>query len=382
MTSPIIPYGRQDIREEDIRAVAEVLRSEFLTQGPRVVEFEKSFSRYVGAKYGVAFSNATNALHLGVSVLGVAKGKKVITSPNTFVASANCILYSGGEVAFADIDPATFNLDPNCVESLLKRNPDAYCGMIPVDFGGLPSSMRDFRYLSERYGLWVLEDSCHAPGAMFLDNGEEQKVGNGLYSSLCSFSFHPVKHIACGEGGMLTTNDEALVERLRLLRSHGITKDPLRMTEVDGGWDMEMQQLGFNFRMPDVLCALGLSQLARAEESLASRERIAQRYLRELSDLPIKFQFVEAGVRHAYHLFVIRTERRKELYDRLKASGIHAQVHYIPVHQQPFYVQRYGRQSHPHAEEYYKECLSLPMYQSLSEDDQGRVIEVVSDFFS
>jgi len=381
MKSSMIPYGRQDIRDEDLRAVAEVLKSDFLTQGPKVREFEEAFAQYVDARYAVAFTNATAALQLAVEVLGFPKGKRVITTPNTFVASANCVLYSGGEVTFADIDPGNYNLDPEYVESLLKKNPDAYSGIIPVDFAGYPAAMKDFKFLAERYGLWVVEDSCHAPGAVFTDQGKVHKVGNARYSELCSFSFHPVKHIACGEGGMLTTNDEKIWKRLQLLRSHGITKDPALMSEIDGGWDMEMQELGYNFRMPDILCALGLSQLRRAEESLAERERIADRYRQELAGLPIKIQEVREGVRHAYHLFVIRTPKRKALYDFLKSKDILAQVHYIPIHQQPYYIGRYGRQSFPNAEEYYRECLSLPMYPSLGNRGQSRVIEAIREFF-
>jgi UDP-4-amino-4,6-dideoxy-N-acetyl-beta-L-altrosamine transaminase len=381
MSNKVIPYGKQEIREEDIGAVVETLKSDFLTQGPKVKEFEDAFANYVGAKHAVSFTNATAALHAAVQVLGLNKSKKVITTPNTFVASANCILYAGGEVQFCDIDSKTFNLDPNLVEDLVKKNPNEFSGIIPVDFAGLPSSMKDFKAIAEKYGLWLIEDACHAPGAAFEDDGVWQKIGNARYSEICSFSFHPVKHIACGEGGMLTTNSDHILKKLHLLRSHGITKDPAQMTEVDGGWDMEMQELGYNYRMPDILCALGLSQLHRAEKSLENRKRIAERYLEELGGLPLQFQIVPAGLKHAYHLFVIRTAKRKELYDFLKTKNIYAQVHYIPIHQQPYYVSRYGKQSFKEAENYYRECLSIPMYHSLTESDQTRVIEAISEFF-
>ena len=261
----IIPYGKQEILDEDIAAVTRALKSDFLTQGPRVKEFEDAFAKYVDAKYAVATNNATTALHMAAVTLGVEKGTRVITTPNTFVASANCVLYCGGEVEFSDIDAKTYNLDPNRVEDLIKKDPKKYAGIIPVDYAGLPSAMKDFKAIADRFGLWVIEDACHAPGASFLDQGKVQKIGSGKYSDICSFSFHPVKHIATGEGGMLTTDDEAIYEKLLLLRSHGITKDPKKMKEVDGGWDMEMQELGFNYRISDILCALGTSQLSRAD---------------------------------------------------------------------------------------------------------------------
>ena len=376
-----IPYGRQSIEESDIQAVVETLKSDFLTQGPRVKEFEEAFARYVGSKYAVAVCNATAGLHLSALTLGVKPGQRVITSPITFVATANSVLYCGGEIEFADIDPKTYCLDPNRVEDLLKKSSNKYVGIMPVDYAGHPSRMVDFRTLSEKYGVWIIEDGCHAPGASFMTREGVKAIGNGEYSDITTFSFHPVKHIACGEGGMLTTNDEEIYKKLLLLRSHGITKDQQKMNEFDGAWDYEMQLLGYNFRISDILCALGSSQLKRANLGLNRRREIAERYNEELSQFPIQLPFVESGCSHAYHLYVIRSKKRKELFEHLKQSNIHTQVHYSPVHQQPFYVERYGNQSFKNSESFYQECLSIPMYPSLSEQDQGYVIESIKRFY-
>jgi len=376
-------YGKHDISSSDVSAVVEVLKSSALTQGPKVSEFERAFSDYVGSKYGVAVSNATAALHLSVLALTPSRPKsfKVITSPITFVSTANCVLFCGGEIEFADIDSSTYCLDPNRVEELLKKNPKDYVGMIPVDYAGHPSRLADFNWLAKKYGLWVISDSCHAPGASFTHEGKIYRAGDGHFADLTTFSFHPVKHIATGEGGIVTTNNEALYKKLLLMRSHGITKESSQMTEYDGGWDYEMQLLGFNYRIPDILCALGLSQLSRAKENLEKRRAVAEAYNLGLKDLPLKLPTVEAGAKHAYHLYVIRTAHRKELYEYLKSKEIHTQVHYIPVHEQPFYIGRYGRQSFPNSEAHYRECLSLPMYPTLSEVQQERVICEVKNFF-
>ena len=336
MNEPIIPYARHEITQDDIQAVSETLRSDFLTQGPQVKEFEDAFAAYIGAKYAVAVSNGTAALHLCALALNVKPGTKVITTPLTFAASANCVLYCGGDVDFADIDPKTSCIDLNRVEDLLKKKPTAYSGIIPVDYSGYPLNMSDFKTLANKYKLWVIEDACHAPGAEYKDhNNTIQKTGNGAYADLAIFSFHPAKHIAAGEGGMITTNDEKLYQRLLLLRTHGITKDPALMSKCDGGWYMEMQTLGFNYRIPDMLCALGKSQLKRAPEGLTRRREIAKRYDLELNGLPITFPVTPVNGKHAYHLYVIRSKKRKELYDFLKQNKIYAQVHYIPVHQHP-----------------------------------------------
>ena len=378
----LIPYGRQSIDDEDINAVIKVLKSDSLTQGPAVAEFENIFNSYIGSKYAVAVTNGTAALHLGALALNIQPGQKVITTPITFVASANSVLYCGGEIEFADIDPSTFCLDANKVETLLKKNPDQYSGIIPVDFAGYPVAMDDFRFLAEKYNLWIMEDACHAPGASYFDKkGNIQKSGNSIYADLAVYSFHPVKHIACGEGGMITTNNEELYKKLQLFRTHGITKDPSLMSKSDGGWYYEMQQLGFNYRISDILCALGTSQMKRINQSFERRQEIAKKYQIELAGLPLKLPQVGPGAVHAYHLYVVLEERRKDLYEHLKRFNIHCQVHYIPVHQQPYYVQKYGHQTFENADRFYSTCLSLPMYHSLTSEEQSRVIRTVREFY-
>jgi UDP-4-amino-4,6-dideoxy-N-acetyl-beta-L-altrosamine transaminase len=386
-----IPYGRQHITQADIDAVVETLQSDFLTQGPKVAEFEQKFAAYVGSKYAVAVANGTAALHLCTLALGVNEGSRVITTPITFAASANCVRYCGGQVEFADIDPETGLLDINRVRELLEtQSRGYYTGIIPVDFAGMPVNLEEFRSLADEYGLWIIEDACHAPGGYFTDsNGEKQLCGNGKFADLAIFSFHPVKHIATGEGGMITTNNQELYEKLLMLRTHGITRDPQKMHENHGGWYMEMQELGYNYRMPDILTALGISQLERADEGLARRQEIATRYdeaFRTLADLKIlnPGAYVAGGnseIKHAYHLYVIQVDKRKELYDFLRTKNIFAQVHYIPVHLMPYYQDLgFKKDDFPLAEAYYEMCLSLPMYPSLTDEEQEYVIESVLEF--
>ena len=386
-----IPYGRQEITGEDIQAVIETLQSDFLTQGPKVEEFERKFARYIGAAYAVAVCNGTAALHLAALALGVQPGVRVITTPITFAATANCIQYAGGEVYFADIDPQTGLLDLHQVRELIESKPAGFFqGLIPVDFAGYPMDLEACRQLADAHGLWIIEDACHAPGGSFVDSaGTEQRCGNGNYADLAIFSFHPVKHIATGEGGMITTNRKELYEALLLLRTHGITKNPALLKQNPGGWYYEMQTLGYNYRMPDMLTALGISQLDRAPAGLEKRTRIAARYdaafrqdqhiriLNPRTYSPEK----NLGIRHAYHLYIIQVADRKGLYDHLKAHHIYAQVHYIPVHTMPYY-QQLGWQpgDFPLAEEYYARCLSLPMYPSLTEAEQDFVITQVKAF--
>ena len=379
----IIPYSKQYISELDIQAVISVLQDDFLTQGPKVKEIEDKFASYVGSQYAVAVSNGTAALHLSALALGVQEGSRVITSPITFTSSANCIRFCGGTIEFCDIDPSTNCLDIKAVRTKLESAPKGtYQGIIPVDFAGYAVDMEAFRELADEYGLWILEDSCHAPGGFFNSkNGDQQNCGNGKFADAAIFSFHPVKHIACGEGGMVTTNDLKIYKKLLLLRSHGITKDPNELTKNDGGWYYEMQSLGYNYRMPDLLCALGISQLDRAEEGLIIRREIAKKYTEAFSGLPITIPKSSLHQGHAFHLFVIQVDERKALYDYLKGSGISAQIHYIPVHKQPYYVGLYGEQVFKHAEEYYKCCISIPMYPSLSSNDQDYVIETIVQFY-
>lgn len=380
----MIPYGRQHITDEDLKAVADTLKSDFLTQGPKVLQFEKKFAEYVEAPHAIAVNNATAALHLCCLALGVKKGHKILCTPNTFVASSNAVLYCGADVEFIDIDPETFCIDYRSLKSKLAGSAKgSFQGIIAVDFGGYPLDFQKLKEIVSPYGLWIIEDACHAPGAEYqTESGRWEKTGNGKYADLATFSFHPVKHIATGEGGMITTASAALAKKINLLRTHGITKDPQEMSECEGGWDMEMIDLGYNYRMPDILCALGLSQLNRMEANLNRRREIAERYNFEFKDLPFKTPSLPKDIRHAFHLYVIQTEKRKELYDFLKLKQIYAQVHYIPIYQQPFYEKKYGKQSFAKADNYYRKALSLPMYHSMTVEDQSKVIEAVREFFS
>ena len=391
-----IPYGRQHITDQDVAAVVEALHADYLTQGPRIGEFEAKFAAYVGAKYAVAVSNGTAALHLCALALEVAPGDKVITTPITFAASANCVRYCGGEVVFADIDPNTYLLDINSVKQLLQASPQGtYQGIIPVDFAGRAVDFEAFQQLASEHGLWLIEDACHAPGGYFEDNkGKRQYCGSGEFADLAIFSFHPVKHIACGEGGMVTTNSEEHYRKLLTLRTHGITRDVdsfQNSTEFATGepsatsypaWYMEMQTLGFNYRLTDFQAALGISQLSRAEEGLDRRRAIAQRYAEAFANQP--FMKGQSGVveGHAYHLYVIEVTGRTELYDFLREQGIFAQVHYIPCHLMPYYRQFGWKEGDfPHAEQYYRQCLSLPVYPTLTNEEQRFVIQTILDFY-
>lgn len=396
MTNKPIPYGRQNITDEDIQAVVETLKSDYLTQGPKVKEFEDAFAAYIGCKYAVAVSNGTAALHISAMTMHLKPGDKVITTPITFVASANCVRFCGGEVVFADIDPQTYLLDINSVRKLLESAPKGtYKGIIPVDFAGRAVNLEEYRELANEYGLWIIEDACHAPGGYFVDSkGEKQNCGNGKYADLAIFSFHPVKHIACGEGGMVTTNDLAVYKELNRLRSHGITKfddaylnSPEFASGVQGeteypGWYMEMQELGYNYRITDFQAALGTSQLKRADEGLEKRKSIAEKY-----DLAFKnksFITGQSGVveGHAYHLYVIEVKDRLNLYKHLRENKIFSQIHYIPAHLMPYYRETgYKEGDLPVAENYYKHCISIPMYPTLSDEKQEYVIKTINEYF-
>jgi UDP-4-amino-4,6-dideoxy-N-acetyl-beta-L-altrosamine transaminase len=381
-----LPYGRQHISEADIAAVVETLRSDFLTQGPRVTEFENRFAAYVGAKHAVAVSNGTAALHLCALAMGVQPGQRVITTPITFAASANCIRYCGGEVHFADIDPATGLLDLAQVKALLEAHPkDYFTGLIPVDFAGLAVDMEAARALADEFGLWIIEDACHAPGGFFVDSeGKQRNCGGGQLAELAIFSFHPVKHIATGEGGMITTNDDALARHLRRLRTHGIERDATGLLRQDeGGWYMEMQELGYNYRISDILCALGISQLSRADEGLARRRALAATYDAAFAAVPGVDVLAPGQPGHAYHLYVIQVANRRGLYEYLRTKNILAQVHYVPVHRMPYY-EKLGWKAgdFPHAEAYYARCLSLPLYPILTDEEQAYVIDCVREFIT
>lgn len=377
-----IPYGRQNIQQDDIKAVVETLQADFLTQGPKVKEFEEKFAAYVGAKYALAVNNATSGLHLSVLAMDLKEGERVITTPITFAASANCVRFAGGEVWFADIDPDTYLLSIESTRKLIESKPKGFFkGIIPVDFAGLPVNLEEFRKLADKHGLWIIEDACHAPGGYFVDsNNQKQYCGNSNYADIGVFSFHPVKHIACGEGGMLTTNSEEVYKKLSLLRTHGITKE--NMSENHGGWFYEMQELGFNYRLTDFQSALGITQLVKNNDGVIRRNQISNTYKKAFQG-KIKFQSLPEGTYNAHHLFVIEVENRKGLYDFLRNHNIFAQIHYIPVHTLPYYKEiGYGNADLSNAENYYDKCISLPMFPSLTDKEQEFVIAKVLEFIN
>ena len=375
-----IPYGRQNIDQNDIDAVVSTLQSDYLTQGPKVREFEYKFAEYVGAKYAVAVNNATSGLHLSVLALNLSKGDRIITTPITFAASANCVRYAGGEVWFADINPDTYLLDINSVKKLIESKPKGFFkGIIPVDFAGLPINMEKFRVLADIHNLWIIEDACHAPGGYFLDSKDvKQKCGNGIYADIGVFSFHPVKHIACGEGGMVTTNSEQIYKKLVSLRTHGITKK--NMSENHGEWFYEMQELGYNYRLTDIQSALGITQLLKNNKGVARRNEIANIYKNEFNG-KIKYQSLPKGFYNAHHLFIIEVENRKELYDFLRKKHVYTQIHYIPVHTLPYYKNiGYAGADLFHSEKYYSKCISLPMFPTLKNEEQLKTISLIKEF--
>jgi UDP-4-amino-4,6-dideoxy-N-acetyl-beta-L-altrosamine transaminase len=377
----MIPYGRQSISEDDIRAVEEVLRSDWLTQGPGIEKFEQALAAHCGARFGVAVSNATAALHIACMALGVGEGDVVWTSPNTFVASANCARYCGAGVDFVDIDPATYNMSVTALEEKLRaakqagRLPKV---VIPVHFAGQSCDMEAIARLSRQYGFQVIEDASHAVGADYLDG----KVGNSKYSAMTVFSFHPVKILTTGEGGMIMTNDAEINQSLLRLRSHGITRDTAQMERKDQGpWYYEQIDLGYNYRITDLQAALGLSQLSRLGEFIARRRELAARYDTLLQGLPIVTPQQAASGKSAYHLYPIWIDEakagrsRRAVFEDLRARGIGVNVHYIPVHMQPDYGKLGFREGQfPNAERYYAGAISLPMYFSLTNAEQDEVV--------
>ena len=378
----VIPYGRQSIDEDDIKTVVATLNSDFLTQGPKVKEFEKEFEKYIDAKYAVAVNNATSGLHLAVRALGLKKGDRVITTPITFASTANCIRFCDAEVWFADIEPNSYLLDLNAIQELIESKPkNFFKGIIPVDFAGLAINMEAFKMLAKKHNLWLIEDACHAPGGYFTDSmNKKQKCGNGNYADIAVFSFHPVKHIACGEGGMITTNSKHLYEKLISLRSHGITKK--NMTKKDGEWYYQMKELGYNYRLTDIQSALGITQLQKNKSGISRRNEIANKYKKHFKG-KIKFQDLREGSLNAYHLFIIEINKRSELYQFLRKHKILAQIHYIPLHTLPYYENiGYKDANLKNSENYYEKCISLPMYPTLTDAEQKFVISKVLEFIN
>jgi UDP-4-amino-4,6-dideoxy-N-acetyl-beta-L-altrosamine transaminase len=377
----VLPYARQTVTDADVAAVVEVLRSDFLTQGPTVERFEAAFAAYVGAKHAVAVANGTAGLHLAALALDTGPQTRVLTTPITFVASANCIRYCGGQVDFVDIDPATALLDLKALAKQLAQRPrGTYAGLVVVDFAGRTMDLPAVAALAREHGLWVIEDACHAAGGSFRDGaGALHRAGAGAHTDLAVFSFHPVKHIACGEGGMITTQSDALAARLRSLRSHGITRGSSRPDPTAGGWFYEMGALGYNYRLTDLQAALGLSQLGRNDGGLERRRTLAARYDEAFRGTPVTTLGPSENPGHANHLYVIQVEQRRALYEQLKARGIASQVHYIPAHTMPYYREQGGTAGLvlPHAEEYYRRCLSLPLFPGLTDPEQDYVIESV-----
>ncbi|UYO95607.1 UDP-4-amino-4,6-dideoxy-N-acetyl-beta-L-altrosamine transaminase [Pollutimonas sp. M17] len=380
----MIPYGRQEVTQADIDAVVQVLHSDFLTQGPIGPRFEDTVAQHVGARHAVAMNSATSALHIACLALGLGPGDWLWTSPITFVASANCGLYCGAQVDFVDIDPQTYNMS---VERLEEKLAEAQKSgtlpklIIPVHLCGQPCDMAGIHALSQRYGFRIIEDASHAIGGKY----KGEPIGNGQYSDITVFSFHPVKIITTGEGGLATTNNAQLAERMTLLRSHGITRDPTRMTHVPhGGWYYQQIDLGFNYRMTEIQAALGLSQMARLDEYVARRHALARDYKIKLAALPVTTPWQHPDGYSGLHLYVIRLQlertnrSHREVFDTLRENGIGVNVHYIPVHTQPYY-ERLGFKlgDFPESERYYAEAISLPMYSGLTGDQQDVVVSTL-----
>ena len=391
-----LPYGRQLIEDDDIAAVVEALKSDFLTTGPRVEQFEATFAEKVGARHAVACSNGTAALHLSLMALDVGPGDVVIAPSITFAATANCARYQGAEVVFADVDPDSGLMTPETLADAIGRVGDRRLkAILPVHLGGHAVNLPALRRLADAEGAVLVEDACHAVGTQMTFGNVAERVGDGRHSSMACFSFHPVKTMTTAEGGMVTTNDPVLARRMTLLRSHGITREPAEFVAPEmsldpsgaaNPWSYEMQALGYNYRLPDLLCALGISQLAKLDRFIATRRALTARYLELLPQLAPMVRAVPtpAYSHSALHLFVVLIDfaalgqTRKQLMDALRAQGIGTQVHYIPVHRQPYYAQRYGEQNLPAADAHYARCLSLPLYAGMELGDVDRVVEALA----
>ena len=376
-----IPYGRQNISEADIQAVVDVLRSDFLTQGPAVPAFEQAVASYCRAQHGIAVNSATSALHIACLALGLGPGDWLWTTPITFVASANCGLYCGAQIDFVDIDPRTYNLCPNALEAKLKQAEKT--GRLPkvvvaVHLCGQPCDMAAIHALGQKYGFKIIEDASHAIGGKY----QGEPIGNCRYSDITVFSFHPVKIITTAEGGMAVTNDADLAHTMNLLRSHGITRDEAHMTHApDGPWYYQQIALGFNYRITELQAALGLSQMQRLDAFVAQRHALARRYDELLSDLPLVTPWQHPDGHSGLHLYVVRLcldrihQTHRHVFEGLRAQGLGVNVHYIPVHTQPYYAQMgFVAGDFPQAEQYYAQAISLPMYQDLTHAQQDRVI--------
>ena len=377
----MIPYGRQDINQADIDAVINVLKSDFLTQGNQVPKFEKAVSSYCNASYAVAVNSATSALHLACLSLNLGKGDYLWTSPISFVASANCGLFCGAKVDFVDINPKTYNLDSNKLKDKLiqaKAKNKLPKIVIPVHFAGQSCDMKSIYELSKEYGFKIIEDASHAIGGKYLN----EPIGNCKYSDITVFSFHPVKIITTGEGGMALTNNNKLFKHMSLLRSHGITRDPSQMTkQADGDWYYQQIELGYNYRMTDIQAALGVSQLKRLDDYVSRRHELSTRYNELLKGFPLVIPYQYSDGYSAFHLYIIRLKNRdkhKQVFEYLRKNGIGVNLHYIPVYHQPYYEAMGFKKGYClEAENYYNEAISLPMYATLSEVEQDKVVAVL-----
>lgn len=381
----MIPYGRQDITPADIDTVVAALTSSNLTQGPQIPLFEQAVLTACGAKYAVAVNSATSALHLACLALGLGEGDRLWTTPNTFVASANCGLYCGAQVDFVDIDPLTYNLCPKELEKKLiiaEQQNKLPKVVVPVHFSGQPCDMQAIHALAKKYNFKIIEDASHAIGGKY----QNEPIGNGRYSDVTVFSFHPVKIVTTGEGGVAVTNNPKLAEKLGLLRSHGITRDAHLMTEpMDGPWYYQQVDLGFNYRITDLQAALGVSQIQRLESYVAKRHQLAERYNRLLKDLPLTLPWQHPDSYSGMHLYVVRLQLDKiktshlEVFKAMRKAGILVNLHYIPVHTQPYYqAMGFKQGDFPEAENYYQEAISLPLFPTLTEKEQDTVIETLS----
>lgn len=378
--SSFLPYGQQWLDEQDIEAVVSVLKGDFITQGPAIAAFEAKVAEYVGAKYAVAFSNGTAALHGACFAAGISKGDEVITTPITFVASSNCVLYQQGTPVFADIDMKTYNIDP---EQILSKITDRTKAIIPVDFTGQPAEMDRIGMIARDHNLVVIEDAAHSLGASYVG----RRVGT--LADMTMFSFHPVKHVTTGEGGMIVTDNEAYYQQLLLFRSHGITKEPAQLTENHGPWYYEMQELGYNYRMTDMQAALGVSQMDKLDRFVERRREIAAIYneaFSKMAGLVIPKQHPSAD--SAWHLYMLRwvpeyfTADRLEIFNALRAENIGVHLHYIPVYKQPYYQQLgYAKDLCPNAEEYYKTAITIPLFPKMSNEDVEDVVRAVDKVY-